>query len=98
MGADVFGRAAAAILLAVLLILEICDILYATRQGCVCQMPVLMCHHLTQESAYPTVVSTSRFREQMAALRMMGRFNITEDFSGRALIRQIEEQTDIFNR
>lgn len=57
-------RAAASILLALLLILEICDILYITRQERLCRLPVLMYHHFDETSSCYTVVSVSRFREQ----------------------------------
>ena len=69
--------AAAAIALALLLILEICDILYITRQEGMCRLPVLMYHHFAQESTYPTVVSFGRFREQLAALRDAGYHTVT---------------------
>lgn len=69
--------AAASIALALLLILEICDILYITRQEGMCRLPVLMYHHFVQESTYPTVVSFGRFREQLAALRDAGYHTVT---------------------
>ena len=44
------------------------DIRYGLFSGQGCRLPVLMYHHFTDEPELGTMVSSGRFREQMAAL------------------------------
>ena len=53
------------------------DIRYGLFSGQGCRLPVLMYHHFTDEPELGTMVSSGRFREQMAALQEAGFQTVT---------------------
>ena len=53
------------------------DIRYGLFSGQGCRLPVLMYHHFTDEPELGTMVSSGRFREQMAALKDAGFQTVT---------------------
>ena len=62
----------AILFLALLLLLQIADLVRLRYFDSACHLPVLMYHHFDTECFDSTVVSPERFREQMTALRDAG--------------------------
>ena len=63
--------------LALLLVVQICDVVWLTRPGNSCRLPVLMYHHLSDNPNPVTTVTPERFREQMTALKEAGYTAVT---------------------